>query len=145
MIKMNKNIKYEIEIPIQGKTHLFKTDLICNSCGKQIQDGEYLYFCANDKDDLCSAYECLKKHAGHQFFRWGKIQLKSDTQKQIPMITSTLTTMVPKISVPSAAVPAAPAAGAPPKAPLVNTATLSLRTALLSELKRLKCLMEPEE
>ena len=141
---MGKFKEYEIEIPIQGKSHIFKTDLICNTCGSQIQNGEYLYFCVNDKDDLCSKYECLKKHAGHQFFRWGKVQLESDpkTQEQSVMVTSSLTSLVP--SRPPMAVPTAPAPGAPPptKGPLVSTASLSLRTSLLSELKRLKCVME---
>lgn len=144
MRKMGNEKEYVIEIPIQGKIHVFKTDLICNCCGKKIQNGEYLYFCVNDKDDLCSKYDCLKEHAGHQFFRWGKVQLQSDpdTQKLTPIITSSLTSLVPKRPAP----PAAPAPGAPAtKGPLVNTATLSLRSALLSELKSLHCVMEEED
>ncbi len=148
MIDMGKAKEYSVEIPIQGKKHLFKTDLICNSCGRQIPAGEYLYFCVNDKDDLCSKYECLKKHAGHQFFRWGKVQLVSDPTTQDPkvMITSSLTSLVPKRPAPPMVAPAAP--GAPPapiKGPLVNTAMLSLRSNMLTELKRLKCVMEAED
>ena len=149
-MKMGKIKEYEIQIPIQGKMHIFKTDLICNSCGSQIQNGEYLYFCVNDKDDLCSKYECLKKHVGHQFFRWGKVQLGSDpkTQQLKVMITSSLTSLVPKRPAPPMALPTASAPGAPPaptKGPLVNTAMLSLRSNMLTELKRLKCIMEAED
>ena len=146
---MGKMKEYEIKIPIQGKTHIFKTDLICNACGSKIQNEEYLYFCVNDKDDLCSKYECLKKHAGHQFFRWGKIQLSSDpnTQKPTAMVTSSLTELVPKRPAPPMIAPAAPGAPLPPptKGPLVNTAMLSLRSNMLAELKRLKCVMEAED
>ncbi|NVM55497.1 MAG: hypothetical protein HWN66_17450 [Candidatus Helarchaeota archaeon] len=137
---MGKEKEFKIEIPIQGKKHVFKTDLICNSCGKKIEPGNYLYFCVNDEDDLCSNYECLKKHAGHQFFRWGKVQLESDPKT--PTVTSSLSTLVPTRP-PAVIAPGAPAEAPPPtETPLVNTATLSLRTSLLSELKRLKCISE---
>jgi hypothetical protein len=78
---MSKKMKvYEIEVPVDGQVHIYKTDLICNSCGRQLGDGEYLYFCMKDKDDLCSNYNCLKKHAGHRFFRWGRVELGVKTE-----------------------------------------------------------------
>lgn len=138
---MGKMKEYEIKIPIQGKMHVFKTDLICNSCKGQIKNGNYLYFCVNDEDDLCSKYDCLSKHAGHQFFRWGKIELEEDpaTSEKTAMITSSLTSLAP--AAPPMAAPSAPAG----PAPLANTAMLSLRSDMLCELKRLKCVMEDEE
>ena len=141
---------FRVEIPIAGEIHIFETDLICNSCGKRIKNEEYLYFCAKCKDDLCSGYNCLKKHAGHSFFRFGKIQSESSIDEMIasrpapPKGTSKPPIKISAIGLPMAP-PMAPAAGppAPPtKDPTINTGISILRTDMLKELKRLKCIME---
>lgn len=139
---MTKEKLFEIEVPIQGETHLYETDLICNSCGKKLQNGEYLYFCMKCKDDLCSRYGCLRNHAGHGFFRWGKIESEIPLEELIKSRPAPPSASVPlKPSVPTMGVPAAPpkAPSPPIKGPTITSGPISmLRTEMLKELK---CLM----
>jgi hypothetical protein len=160
MIQVGTEKIFEIQVPIEGEIRVYKTDLICNSCGKRLDDGEYLYFCAKCEDDLCSSYACLSKHAGHRFFRWGKIDTGKgpsidDLIKNRPAPPKKGTAQPPiKISTigvpmappaapppPPLGVPAAPAAGPPPpvRGPTILTGAASLRASLLTELK---CLMK---
>ncbi|MFX1293333.1 MAG: hypothetical protein ACFFD2_00545 [Promethearchaeota archaeon] len=151
---MAKAKEYAFEIPIEGKIHILKTDLICNSCGKELKNGEYLYFCMKEHDDLCSSYRCLKKHAGHGFFRWGKIDLGLPEAKnaqevsamsvlKAPLSMPAAPPLPPPIGVPTASasgppkhplgppmgVPSAPTSGPPcppPKGPTIRTGPASL-------------------
>jgi len=123
---MSKMKEYEIEVPVDGQVHIYKTDLVCNSCGKKLGDGEYLYFCMKDKDDLCSNYNCLKKHAGHRFFRWGRVELGGKIEG--PQINTTTRIAPPSVSrklvsVPFSTIPSLPAAppAAPPAGPPIKT------------------------
>jgi len=173
MRRMSKKMKdYEIEVPVDGRVQIYRTDLVCNSCGKKLGDGEYLYFCMKDKDDLCSNYNCLKKHAGHRFFRWGRVELgvKTTEGPQIntasrigppstaSKLASVLTHTLPSLP---AGPPAAPPGktlgvpltplGAPPAAPAEASvikaglpAFTTLRDDMLKELKRLKTIMEDD-
>ncbi len=123
---MSKKMKeYEIEVPVDGQVHIYKTDLICNSCGKKLGDGEYLYFCMKDKDDLCSNYNCLKKHAGHRFFRWGRVELGIRTEG--PQINTASRIGPPSaatklVSVLKSTIPSPPAAPAGATTPIRTTA-----------------------
>ena len=88
MVKiLGKEKIFQIEIPIAGKTHVFKTDLICNSCEKKIENGHYLYFCRKCNDDLCSDPDCLKKHAGHTYMRFGKVETDQPLDELIKFIS----------------------------------------------------------
>ncbi|MHA1132303.1 MAG: hypothetical protein ACTSQI_09010 [Candidatus Helarchaeota archaeon] len=154
---------FEIQVPIEGKIKTYKTDLICNSCGKQLKDGDYLYFCAKCEDDLCSNFECLSKHAGHRFFRWGRIDSGTgpsinDLIKNRPAPPRRGESRPPikihTLGVPMAppAAPSGPALGVPNAPPEGPPATLSppisgptirmglgeLRSSMLKELKSLK-------
>ncbi len=139
---------FELKVPIEGKIVTYKTDLICNSCGKQLKDGEYLYFCMKEKDDLCSSFQCLRKHAGHRFFRWGRIEMEGSIDHLVksrtapPTSSSPLKPTHPPMGVPIAppmAPPTAPSlpAGPPTKGPVITPSILALRTEMLSELSRL--------
>ncbi|MHA1266742.1 MAG: hypothetical protein ACTSRS_16015 [Candidatus Helarchaeota archaeon] len=111
---MVKYKEFEIQVPIDGEPHIYKTDLICNSCGKKLKNGDYLYFCMKEHDDLCSNYNCLKKHAGHRFFRWGKIESGSphSTSPDASSKTSNKIKYLPGPALPT--IPAAPADTSPP-------------------------------
>ncbi|MHA1649843.1 MAG: hypothetical protein ACTSYB_06600 [Candidatus Helarchaeota archaeon] len=148
---MGKERIFEIELPIGGKLYRYQTDLICNCCGKLIDNGEYLYFCIDCEDDLCSSYECLKHHAGHRFFRWGRIETETPIEKlvharpappkgsegtPIKIQTQSLPAISP--ADPSSQTPSEP----PGKRPIINSGLLNLRTEFLKELNRLKSIME---
>jgi len=167
---MSKNLKeYEIQVPVDGLIHIYKTDLVCNSCGKKLSDGEYLYFCMKDKDDLCSNYRCLKKHAGHRFFRWGRIEMGSGTITPDiniatclapPSASRSINTLfqstLPTAPVAPAGPPSLPGkapARAPPSQqpgaePVIVAgipAFASLRNDMLMELSRLKTIVQGED
>jgi len=151
MIQMGRELvkEYSIEVPIEGKTYIYTTDLICNSCGKTLQDGDYLYFCMDEKDDLCSGFNCLKKHAGHRFFRWGKIQMgpeKPDfSARPAPPSGHSYAKPIKTALLPGipTSLPAAPSA---PSGPLKSDpSTLSLSTLRTEMLRELKCLMRVEK
>ena len=145
---------------------------VCNSCGKKLGDGEYLYFCMKDKDDLCSNFNCLKKHAGHRFFRWGRVELGIKTEgpqintasrigppsaasKLASVLTHTLPSLpaappagppIKTLGVPMAPLGAPPAA--PAEGPIIKAglpAFTTLRDEMLKELKRMKDITEEEE
>lgn len=106
--------QFEIQVPIDGEVHIYKTDLICNACGKKLKNGDYLYFCMKDHDDLCSSYKCLKKHAGHRFFRWGLIE------KGSPHSTSDLKVTTTSSAARSFSLLAGPTLPAAPRAPAAS-------------------------
>ncbi|MFX1293335.1 MAG: hypothetical protein ACFFD2_00555 [Promethearchaeota archaeon] len=146
---MTKDKIFEIEVPIAGEIHLYQTDLICNSCGKRLQNGEYLYFCMKCKDDLCSKYGCLKKHAGHSFFRWGRIETDTPIEELIAKRPAPPSATKPyKPLGPTMGVPMAPPSAPPPpiKGPTINSGALSaLRTEMLKELKCLMTKMKDDD
>jgi hypothetical protein len=142
---------YSIEVPIDGKTYIYSTDLICNSCGKELQDGDYLYFCMDEKDDLCSSFNCLKKHAGHRFFRWGKIQMgpvKPDFSSRPAPPTGHSSAKPIKTALLPGIMPSLPAGPLAPQAPLKSDPSamsmMTMRTEMLRELKCLKSVMKEE-